>query len=234
MAKISRRNFKKRFDTSVIEPHITDRDVHIFIEQCKEFAYFFAGLAFNLHQIPLAVELLKGSGIHVAAPLAYPLGGLPTEIKKAQVEFAIDAGVQQIDVCMAVEALLVGDYEYVEKDIAAVVDTANAMIESISFIPSTYCLTREQQLMAARIVKDVGATYKTNAGFGPVTLPEDVRLIREELGNLPEIMVSGGCRTVEDALAFFDAGANKIATSTPFEIFKGLEDLLFWQDEGGD
>jgi deoxyribose-phosphate aldolase len=221
----------RRVDTSIIEPQASDADVEMFIRRCLEHAEYFAGLAFNLHQVPLALRLLKGTGIGVAAPLAYPLGGLPTELKVEQVKIAREMGVQQIDVCMTLEALCANDFKLTEQDAAAVVDAAGGAFESVSLIPNTAYLSPEQQKAAAAIVKRLSATYKTNAGFGPMTTLENVLLVRRECGDLPNIMVSGGCRTAEQALAFFEVGANKIATSTPFEIFKGFEALHRWAEQ---
>jgi deoxyribose-phosphate aldolase len=220
---------KRRFDTSIIEPQASDADVEAFIDRCLTRADYFAGLAFNLHQVPLALKRLEGKGIAVAAPLAYPLGGLPTELKVEQVRMARDMGAQQIDVCMALEALRANNFALVEQDAAAVVEAAGDAFESISLIPNTAFLIPEQEKAAAGIVKRLGATYKTNAGFGPVTTLENVLLVRREYGETLKIMVSGGCRTAEQALAFFEAGADKIATSTPFEIFWGLEILGRWE-----
>jgi len=225
--------FRKRFDTSIIEPQATDKEVEAFILRCMPYAEFFAGLAFNIHQIPLAVSLLEGTGIGVAAPLAYPLGGLPTEIKLGQVEYALAHGATQIDVCMAIEALRMNDFRSAERDASEVVAAAKGKVEQISLIPDTGYLTKEQQLAAAQIVYDLDVTYKTNTGFGLVTKVEDVRLVRDKFGERPHIMVSGGCRTLEEAVMFFDAGANKIATSSPFSIFDALNTMLRWQQEAG-
>jgi deoxyribose-phosphate aldolase len=137
-------------------------------------------------------------------------------------------GAQQIDVCMALEALRADDFSLAEQDAVAVVEAAGGAFESISLIPNTAYLTPAQQRAAAAIVKRLSATYKTNAGFGPTTTLENVLLVRRQCGDTPKIMVSGGCRSAEQALAFFEAGADKIATSTPFEIFKGFETLGRW------
>jgi len=228
--RLSRESFLKRFDTSILEPQISDQDLEKFVARCKIYADYFAGIAFNPHQVPLATRLLRDTGIHVATVVAYPLGGLPMEVKAEQVKEAVEIGAKQVDVCMAVEALLAGDYEYVERDARVVARAAEGKVESLSLIPNTAWLNAEQQLQAARIARDVRATYKTNTGFGLVTEPEHVKLIRDRFGEFPRIMVSGGCRTVEDALAFFDAGADMIATSTPFQIFEGMQVLLKWQD----
>jgi deoxyribose-phosphate aldolase len=225
--------FHKRFDTSIIEPDASDEVVVAFIEHCLAYSQYFAGIAFNLHQIPLGMDLLKGTDVGVAAIAAYPLPGIPTELKVGQVEYAAAQNVDQVDISMALEALRVNDFETAEKDAAAAVEAAKGRIEKISLIPHTAYLTKEQKLEAARIVRDLGATYKTNVGFGAITTLEDVRLVRDHFGELPKIMISGGCRTAEQAIAFFEAGANMIATSMPFSIFKEWEALLDCQEKEG-
>jgi deoxyribose-phosphate aldolase len=223
---LSKDFFKKRFDTSLIEPQISDDDFIEFIEKCIPYADFFAGIASNLHQLPILVEHLKGTGIGAAGPVAYPLGNLPTEIKILQIEEAIEAGANQVDVVMKIEALRVDDFDSVWEDAEAVVKCGRGRLKSISLIPNTANLTKGQKIKVAEMVNDLGAVYKTNTGFGLVTTLEDIHIVREAIGDKMEIMVSGGCRTTEKAIEFFNAGVNKIATSTPIDIFEGFNRLL--------
>ena len=229
--RISKEEFWKRFDTSLIEPDATDKEVANFIEKCKKYAQYFAAVAFNVHQIPLAVELLKDTGIEVCVPIAYPLGGLPVELAVTQVEYAMECGARQIDVCMPLDAFRSGEYDFVREYIETIVKTTQGCMKNISFIPNiAYMGSNEEKRLAARLIRDGGGTIiKTNTGFGLVTRVEEVRLLKEEVGNAVEIMASGGVRSVEDALEMFWAGADKIATSTPFEIFEGFDRLSWLQ-----
>lgn len=227
---ISIEGFKKRFDTSLIEPDATDKEVVSFIEKCKKYAQCFAAVAFNVHQIPLAVEQLRGTGIEVCVPIAYPLGGLPVELAVSQVEYAMECGARQIDVCMPLDALRAGEYDFVQKYIETIVKATRGTMKNISFIPNIAYLSVEEKKLAARLIRDGGGTIiKTNTGFGLVTKVEEVRLLKEEVGSAVEIMASGGIRNVEEALEMFGAGADKIATSTPFEVFEGLDRVLWLQ-----
>jgi deoxyribose-phosphate aldolase len=223
---ITKEFFKKRFDTSLIEPQISDKDLVEFIERCKRYSFYFAGIAVNLHQIPLAVSLLEDSGIDPAGAIAYPLGNLPTEIKIIQIEEAINSGAEQVDIVMRVEALREGDYDSVWHDAEAVVNYCKGKLKTISLIPNTAYLKREQLLESAKMVRDLGAIYKTNTGFGLVTTLEDIKIIKDTHKDEVDIMVSGGCRTTEQAIEFFNMGVSKIATSTPIDIFEGFETLL--------
>ena len=60
---------------------------------------------------------------------------------------------------------------------------------------------------------------KTSTGFGPSgARVEDVVLLKEILGDFPEIKASGGIRSYEDAQKFIRAGAMRLGTSNGFQI----------------
>lgn len=218
--------FRKRFDTSIIGPSASDELVKHFIRSCKRYRDYLAAVAFNLHQIPLAVRDLQDSDIDVCAVVAYPLGCVPTEFKAAQAEYAAENGAQQIDLCVDVGVFRSGKYEDVRRDIENVVKAVKGKIANISVIAYTAYLRDDEKVMACKIIKEGGGTtFKTNTGFGFVTTVEEIRLIKREVGNSLEVMASGGVRDVERAIAMFEAGADKIATGTPFEIFEGIERL---------
>ena len=124
--------FYKRFDTSLINPDATDEDVVKFVAHCKEWSEMFAGLAFNVHHVSLAKKLLKGTDIKVCAPIAYPLGNLPTEIKIAQSKNAIKNGATQLDIVMAVDALIENDFDTARKDAEEIVKAVGSKVESLS------------------------------------------------------------------------------------------------------
>lgn len=222
--ELLRRRFAKRFDTSLIEPDASDENVVQFIERCKRYSGYLAAVAFNPHQIPLAAKRLRNSGIEVCGVVAYPLGCLPTELKVAQAQDALESGAKQIDLCMDVGVLKSGRYDLVARDVEAVVKAVKDGISNISVIPNTAFLTRDQKVVVCEIVKVAGASMlKTNTGFGLVTTLEDVGLIKKEVGDSLQIMASGGIRDIGQAMAMFEAGADKVATSTPFQIFEGIE-----------
>jgi deoxyribose-phosphate aldolase len=227
--RMSKEFFIKRFDTSLLQPTVSDENVTSFIKKCKGYTEYFAAIGFHPHQISLAVKLLKDTDIRVIMPIAYPLDCLPTELKVAEARYAVERGALQIDMSMELDAFKSGKYDLVKKDIAAVASAVKGKMKHISVIPDTAYLTNEEKICACKIIRDAGGdTVKTNSGFGLVTTVEEVRLMKRELGDTIEIMASGGVRTVEQALAMFEAGADRVATSTPFRIFEGLDRLLRW------
>lgn len=221
--------FKKRFDTSLIEPCATDNDVKKFVQKCKEYSDYIAGVAFNPSHLPLGAKLLRDTDIDVVAIVAYPVGGLPTDVKVKYAKHAIEHGANQIDMFMNLNAFKSRKYEKVKEDIQAVLNVVKGKIRNLSVIPATIYLTDEEKKLAARLIVEAGATIiKTNDGFGAITTVKDVRLIKEEVGDSIKIMASGGVFTAKLALEMFNAGADLIATANPFKIINELEKLHRW------
>lgn len=223
---LKKESYFKRFDTSLIHAEASDNDLINFIDKCIEIEDFLAGIAFNVHHIPLAAKLLKGTNLKICAPIAYPLGGLPTEIKIKQAQSAVDNGATQLDIVMAIEALLDNDFDKAQRDANDIVEKLSNKVESLSLIANISYLSKEQKTKAFEIVMKSGAdVFKTNTGFGLITDSKDIAMIREKFGPAMKIMVSGGVRNSVQATQMFEAGANIIATGSIFEIVKELDAL---------
>ena len=92
-------------------------------------------------------------------------------------------------------------------------------------ILETAALDDEQKRLACRLAADAGAAFvKTSTGFhaGGGATVADVRLMRAVVGSALGVKASGGIRTLADALAMVEAGANRIGTSASAAILAAL------------
>ena len=108
-------------------------------------------------------------------------------------------------------------------DIKAVVDAANGTL--VKVIIETCLLTDEEKVKACEMSVKAGAHFvKTSTGFstGGATV-EDVRLMRQTVGETVGVKASGGVRTSEDMKAMVEAGANRIGTSGGVALVQGKE-----------
>jgi deoxyribose-phosphate aldolase len=178
----------------------------------------------DLFYMPLAFKLLKGTGIAIVAPISYPLGGMTTEAKVRQAQYAIENGADEMDMSINFAAFWSGGYDAVRKDIEAVAKVAEGrIVKAVIYVPE---MTDEEKVRIARIAREAGASFiKTCCGFGCVTKTHDVRVIKEALGDEIKVMVAGGVRTAEQTLAMIEAGVDRIASSTPFDILERIEAL---------
>lgn len=85
-------------------------------------------------------------------------------------------------------------------------------------------LTEDEQKRAIEMAIDLGfPMLKTNPGFGFSTTVDQVKLAHDFAGDKIGIMVSGGVRTKDDAIAFVEAGVSRIATSAAFQIMADFD-----------
>ena len=120
-------------------------------------------------------------------------------------------------------ALKDGRFEDVQKDIEGVVGAANG--KTVKVIIETCLLTDEEKVKASELSKVAGADFvKTSTGFaGGGATPEDVKLMKDTVGDDLEVKASGGVRNLEDFNHMLEAGATRIGASAGVEIVQGLE-----------
>ena len=81
-------------------------------------------------------------------------------------------------------------------------------------------LTKDEIRRAALIARDVRPDFiKTSTGFGTGgAAVEDVRLMKETVGDLVKVKAAGGIRSWATAKAMIEAGAERIGTSSGIAI----------------
>lgn len=203
-------------DTSIIKPDVTAREVKKFLIESSR--YPFAAIAVDLVFTDLAVKVLADTGVDVVTTIAYPLGGLTTAVKLKHAEIALAKGTHELDVGMDIGALRSGEYAAIGEEVAALVKIAKGKI--VKMVLHCDGLTDEEILQACKLAREGGADFvKTNPGFGANTELRDVQLIREHFkADELKIMVAGGARTRQQALDFLAAGADRVATSSPYHV----------------
>ena len=178
--------------------------------------------AIAIHQVwvPLAVRILRGTGIKVGTVVGFPFGATHTSAKRAEAEASIRAGAEELDMVMNVGALRSGNLEGVHSDIRGVVDIAHDSGCILKVILENAYLSDEQKVTACRIAKQAGADYvKTSTGFGPSGATEaDVRLMRKTVGTSMGVKAAGGIRSLGDAVRMLQAGADRLGTSASAAI----------------
>ena len=140
------------------------------------------------------------------------------EVKAFETKDAIAKGADEVDMVINIGRLKDKDYEYVEKDIKAVVDAADK--KALTKVIIETCLLTEEEKVKA---KKAGADFvKTSTGFstGGAT-PEDIKLMRETVGPDMGVKASGGVRSIEDAEAVIKNGATRIGASASIAICEG-------------
>ena len=222
--EISRRQLARMIDHTQIKPNATKDDVTKLCGEAKDFG--FGCVCVNSTYVSLAAQLLRETDVKVCSTVGFPFGAVLSEVKAFEASRAVENGAREIDMVINIGALKSGDYEMVRRDIEAVVDVKHLHRNLIvKVIIETPYLTHEEKVTACKLVKDAGADFvKTATGLVGGATVEDVRLIRETVGQDMGVKAAGGIRTSQQALTMIEAGANRIGTSTGVALVEGLEE----------
>ena len=205
-------------DHTNLQPDASESDIRQLCAEARQ--YRFASVCVNPCSVRLAAKELEGSGVKVCAVCGFPLGANTTETKVFEAERAFKDGASEIDMVINVGKLKEGNDGYVLNEIKAVTEAVPQA--AVKVIIETCLLTREEKIRACRLVKQAGAAYaKTSTGFSKSgATAEDVKLMRETLGEDFGIKAAGGIRSRSFAEELVRAGADRIGASKSVEICK--------------
>ena len=198
---------------------------------CREAkTYGFAMVAINSVQADLCRELLAGTPVHVGAAISFPLGQTTIETKVFETKDALKNGADEIDYVVNLTEVKNGNWDYVRKEMESIVSACRDA-DAISKVIFENCyLEKEEIRHLAQIALQVRPDFiKTSTGFGTGgALVEDVRLMKETVGDAVKVKAAGGIRTWQSCREMIEAGAERIGTSAGIQI---LEQFRFSQSQ---
>jgi deoxyribose-phosphate aldolase len=190
---------------------------------CEEATHFrFASVCVNPWNVPLAVEMLRGTSVKVCTVVGFPLGATLPQVKIYEAEEAIKLGAQEIDMVINIGALKSNQDDVVESDIRGVVEASHRGGAICKVILETALLTVDEKVRASAAAKRAGADFvKTSTGFSTAgATAEDVALIRTVVGSEIGVKAAGGVRNLEDLKKMVSAGATRIGASASVKIME--------------
>ncbi len=221
---ITKKQLAAMIDHTNVKPYATEEDMY---KLCDEaIRYGFAMVAINSGQTERCANYIKskGSAVHTGAAISFPLGQTTIESKVFETRDAIAKGANEIDYVINITELKKKNYDYIKDEMKQIVDVCRENNAVIKVIFETFYLTDEEKIRLCEIASEVKPDFiKTSTGMceGGATV-EDVRLMRQHTSPDVKVKASGGVRTLEQALAFIEAGAERIGTSQGVKIVESL------------
>jgi deoxyribose-phosphate aldolase len=209
-----------RIDHTLLRP---EADKGMITQLCAEAStYHFAAVCLPPCYVRQAKDLLQDSGVKVATVIGFPLGYQYTDVKFFEAHKALMHGADELDVVMNLSAFKSGHYEEVESELGQLATLCDIKQATLKVIIETALLSPAEIIEACRLCADAGAGFvKTSTGFssrgGSV---EDVRLMRMHLPASVRIKAAGGIKTLEEALALIEAGADRIGCSASIQLME--------------
>ncbi|HHV99262.1 MAG TPA: deoxyribose-phosphate aldolase [Clostridiaceae bacterium] len=219
---IDRKTIASMIDHTLLKATATPEQIVQCCNQAKQ--YNFASVCANPCFVKLMSEELKGSGVKVCTVIGFPLGANSAEVKAFEAAKAVEDGADEIDMVINVGEIKAGNLKYVENEIKEVVRASQNAV--VKVIIETCFLDDNEKVIACKLAQNAGAGFvKTSTGFGTGgAKAEDVRLMRQTVGNSMGVKASGGIRSLDDVLKMIEAGANRIGTSSGIAIIEGIGD----------
>jgi deoxyribose-phosphate aldolase len=181
--------------------------------------YRMAAVCVNPQWVAHCRERAGGSGLAIASVVSFPLGASTTGVKAREAERAVEDGATELDMVASLGAIRAGDWDYVERDIKAVVQAVRSTGPArviVKVIIESALWSPDQLVQACRVAEGAGAGYvKTSTGFhsaGGATTSA-VALMRDTVGDRLGVKASGGIRDAETAFAMIANGATRLGTS---------------------
>jgi len=209
-----------RIQHTEVGPTADQERIERLCEECLE--HGFDGAMVQGCWVGLVAERLADSDVSVCSAAGFPMGGDGRIAKAAAVRDAVAAGADEVDVMPNLGYLRSGRFEDVADELSLLVEAAG---------PATIKLMCElgalEESTAGRLVElavEAGFDYvKTSSGWGEggKATVERVRFLRERAPPEVGVKASGGVRTMADAEAMLEAGADLIGASSGVEIVTG-------------
>lgn len=201
-------NIANKIDHTMLKADATADTIRRYCTEAKE--YHFASVCVNSCHVPLVAAELAGTDVKTCCVVGFPLGAMLTSAKAFEASESVKAGAQEVDMVINIGAVKDRNWDLVRSDIKAVVEASKPAI--VKVIIETCLLTEEEKIKACELSEEAGAAFvKTSTGFstGGATA-DDIRLMKQTVGDRLEVKASGGIRTPEFANELIEAGADRI------------------------
>lgn len=218
----NKRKIASVIDHTLLKPMATPRDIERLCSEALECGFF--SVCVNPCYVSWAVKFLEGSGVKVCTVIGFPLGATTIRNKVFEASEAVSNGAMELDVVVNLGMFKSGAEDYIRRELKEIIQTAKAQNKDtvVKVIIETSLLEEQEKVILTRLALEEGADFiKTSTGFnGPGATVEDVRLIRQAVGDKAGVKASGGIRTYSDAVKMLEAGANRLGTSSGLSIYQ--------------
>lgn len=209
----------KYIDHTILKPDATTEEVKKVCSEAKE--YKFASVCINPYYAKLVSKELAGTDVKTCVVIGFPLGANNKEVKAFEATKAVANGAQEVDMVINIAALKDKEYDVVENDIKAVVESVKGKA-LVKVIIECCLLIKEEMVVACKLSLKAGTNFvKTSTGFSTSgAKAEDVKLMRETVGKDIGVKAAGGIRDYKTTMEMINAGASRIGASAGINIVK--------------
>lgn len=215
-SQLTKAELAKMIQFTDVRPNTTQDMLIAHLETCAE--YRFDGAMVAMCWVPLAREVLQGTGVKVATCFGLGFGNESLHGKIALVRECVALGADEIDYEPNMSFYVSGLYDKFREEGIELVKAADghpikAMLE-FGFLKNE----QEKRHAVQLLVEAEVPWIKNSSGWGEGGIPanvDDINLLREVTeGSKSRVKASGRVSNYEKAVKLIDAGAEMIGSST--------------------
>lgn len=223
--KFTAQDLRHMIDFTILHNNDTPADIADFAAKAREGEYA-AAFVMPCH-VEQLTNALKGCPTHSGAPIAFPTGAEPTQVKVDMVRYHVSKEVEEVDFVINIGWIKAGMYAEQLEETKRIVEAAEGRI--VKAIIEVTCLTDEEIEKVSKTVVEGGATFvKTGTGMMPnPTTVHHVEVIHNAIGDTAQIKASGGVRDVETVIAMRKLGVTRfgIGWTNALKILEQFEEM---------
>lgn len=210
------KNISQYIDHTLLSPIASETDIRKICEEA--WIHQFKAVCVAPTYVAYTKEMFEFCPIRIeiVSVIGFPLGYSTTESKIAEAKNAIRDGATELDVVMNIAQFKSMAYLSVREELKQLSDLAHENNVLLKVIIETAYLDSFDLYTACEICAEAKVDFvKTSTGFAPAGADlETVKKMRSILPSEIKIKASGGIKTYDQALAFIEAGADRIGTSS--------------------
>ena len=207
-------NILSHVDHTLLKPEATWDQIKTLCDEAMEFGC--ASVCIPPAWVKAAADYVKGY-LKICTVVGFPNGYSTAAAKLFETKDAVENGASEIDMVLNIGMVKERRWADLTQEVKGV--KAACLGRPLKVIIETCLLTDMEKVRLCQLLTKAEADYvKTSTGFSTGgAARQDVALLRENLPNTVGIKASGGIRTLEDAQAFLDLGADRIGASALVE-----------------
>jgi len=189
---------------SLLAPEFSESNVAAGCELAKQ--YGIAAVLVRPSDLDLVVNWLRGSPVALGTVIDVPSGCSTTAAKLFAVRDALRRGAKEIDTVMNTGKLISRQFQYLETELLQMADACHAAGAVLKVMLESEHLNEELKIVTCRIAKRTGSDYLASSTL------EDVGLLKG-FAREKVLLKCASVETLEDALAFRDAGCTRLQST---------------------
>ncbi len=212
-------NLASYLDFANHHPHATQADIKHVCDKVLEHGFNAAFM--NPYWVPIVRQEVGFSG-KIGTIVSFPLGQESLDVKINSAKQYASQGANELDAVANISLIKEAKWDQLRTELTALVSEVKAAHSGviIKVIPECGYLSPDEIKKTAEVMVQAQVDFfKTCSGMGPRgAIVEDVRLVKEAVGDDIKIKCAGGIDTLQEAEDLITVGAVRLGTSKALEI----------------